>query len=80
MLTLAGRLGADEAGVLLAKAARHGGALQRIDLAALDDIDSAGVASLRLLHREARAAGRTLALRPVSDRYRAISVAHRLDV
>ncbi len=80
VLTLAGRLGADEASALLAEAARHGAALERIDLAALDDIDSAGVASLHLLQRQARTSGRGLALQPVSERYRAIGVAHRLSI
>jgi ABC-type transporter Mla MlaB component len=79
VLSLAGRLGADETVALLAEAARHGAALERIALAALDDIDSAGVASLHLLQREARAAGRALSLEPVSQRYRAICSAHRLS-
>ena len=80
VLQLGGRLGADEAAPLLAAAAPHGAALTRIDLGALDDIDSAGVASLHLLQREARAAGRALELQPVSARYRAICVAHRLSI
>lgn len=79
VLQLGGRLGADEAPALLAAAAQHGATLTRIDLGALDEIDSAGVASLHLLQREARAAGRALALQPVSARYRAICVAHRLS-
>lgn len=80
VLQLGGRLGADEAGALLAEASKHGTALERIDLGALDEIDSAGVASLHLLQRDARAAGRTLVLQPVSSRYRAICVAHRLSI
>jgi ABC-type transporter Mla MlaB component len=80
VLQLGGRLGADEAGTLLAEASKHGAALERVDLGALDEIDSAGVASLHLLQREARAAGRTLVLQPVSSRYRAICVAHRLSI
>jgi len=80
VLQLGGRLGADEAGALLAEVSRHGAALERIDLGALDEIDSAGVASLHLLQRDARAAGRTLVLQPVSSRYRAICVAHRLSI
>lgn len=79
VLCLQGRLGVQEAGMLLAEAARHGAALSRIDIGALDDIDSAGVASLHLLQREARAAGRELGLAPVSERYSAICVAHRLS-
>lgn len=79
-LALGGRLGVNEAGALLAEAARRGASLERIDLGALDDIDSAGVASLHLLQRQARAAGRSLALQPVSDRYRAICAAHRLSI
>lgn len=80
VLSLTGRLGVDEAAVLLAEAARHGAALGRIDLGTLDEIDSAGVASLHLLQGQARAAGRDLALHPVSDRYRAICAAHRLSI
>ncbi len=80
VLQLGGRLGADEAGALLAEASKHGTALERIDLGALDEIDSAGAASLHLLQRDARAAGRTLVLQPVSSRYRAICVAHRLSI
>ncbi len=80
VLQLGGRLGADEAAALLAEAAQHGAALARIDLGALDDIDSAGVACLHLLQRQARAAGRALALQPVSARYRAICAAHRLSI
>lgn len=79
VLKLAGRLGVEEAATLLGEATRHAHALQRIDLGALDDIDSAGVACLHLLRREAGSAGRTLALQPVSSRYRAICVAHRLS-
>lgn len=80
VLQLGGRLGADEAAALLAAAAQHDAALTRIDLGALDEIDSAGVASLHLLQRQARAAGRTLVLQPVSTRYRAICAAHRLSI
>ncbi len=79
VLGLHGRLGLEEVGVLLAEAARHGASLTRIDLGALEDIDSAGVASLHLLQREARTQGRALGLAPVSERYRAICVAHRLS-
>ncbi|SDD69042.1 STAS domain-containing protein [Aquimonas voraii] len=80
VLQLQGRLGVDEAAQLLAETTQHAAGLQRIDLGALDDIDSAGVACLHLLQRQARAAGRTLVLQPVSPRYRAICIAHRLSI
>jgi anti-anti-sigma regulatory factor len=78
LLKLSGRLGIEQAGALQERLRGRIEAVQRIDLGGLDAIDSAGVASLRLLQKKAIAAGRTLELRPLSERFRAICAAHRI--
>jgi phospholipid transport system transporter-binding protein len=78
-LRLSGRLDIDSAPALLTQALPLLDGLERIELGGLDDIDSAGVASLRLLQRRAADGGRTLALRQPPPRHAAICAAHRLD-
>jgi ABC-type transporter Mla MlaB component len=80
VLRLSGRLGVTEAGQLHASGSSLLEGIRRIDLAAVDDIDSAGVAALRLLQKQAAARGHTLALAPLSARFRAICAAHRVDL
>jgi ABC-type transporter Mla MlaB component len=80
VLRLSGRLGLAEAGELHARGSSLMDGIRRIDLAAVDEIDSAGVAALRLLQKQAAARGQALALAPVSARFRAICAAHRVDL
>lgn len=78
-LRLSGRLDIDSAPALLEQALPLLPGLDRIELGGLSDIDSAGVASLRLLQRRAAEAGRMLALQQPPQRHAAICAAHRLD-
>lgn len=78
-LHLSGRLDIDSAPALLEQALPLLPGLDRIDLGGLSDIDSAGVASLRLLQRRAADGGGTLALQQPPPRHAAICAAHRLD-
>lgn len=78
-LRLSGCLDIDSAPALLEQALPLLPGLDRIELGGLSDIDSAGVASLRLLQRRAADAGRTLALQQPPPRHAAICAAHRLD-
>jgi len=79
VLALRGRLGLAEASGLIAALGARVDTIQRIDLSALEDIDSAGVASLRLLQRQARQGGREVELSSLPSRYRAVCAAHRID-
>jgi|GEM_PF-2685067 len=80
VLRLSGRLGIEQAGALQERLKERIASIERIDLGGLDDIDSAGVASLRLLQKQAESAGRRLQLRPLSKRFRAICAAHRIQL
>jgi ABC-type transporter Mla MlaB component len=51
-----------------------------IDLAAVQSIDSAGVALVHVLQARARAAGRSIALRAVPPRFEQLCLAHRIAV
>lgn len=78
-LRLSGRLDIDSAPALLEQALPLLKGLECVELGGLSDIDSAGVASLRLLQRSASEAGGTLVLLQPPPRYSAICAAHRLD-
>ncbi|MCG6118113.1 MAG: STAS domain-containing protein [Aquimonas sp.] len=78
-LRLSGRLDIDSAPALLEQALPMLKRLERVELGGLSDIDSAGVASLRLLQRWATDAGSTLSLQQPPPRFAAICAAHRLD-
>lgn len=79
VLSLRGRLGLAEAAGLIEALGSKLDSIKRIDLSALDDIDSVGVASLRLLQRKAGENDRRLELASLPQRYRAICEAHRID-
>lgn len=79
VLVLRGRLGLAEAAGLIEALGSRLDSITRVDLSALDDIDSVGVASLRLLQRQARQQQRELELASLPQRYRAICEAHRID-
>ena len=78
-LSLKGRLDVSSAPALLRHALPLPDGIDALELGALEAIDSAGVASLRLLQRHARASGRSLRLRQPPPRFAAICAAHRLD-
>jgi ABC-type transporter Mla MlaB component len=79
VLTLRGRLGLAEAAGLIEALQDSIDSIRRIDLAELEDIDSAGVASLRLLQRRGPSGERRIEFGSLPPRYRAICEAHRID-
>jgi phospholipid transport system transporter-binding protein len=78
-LRLSGVLEADQVAELWPTLQRRTAALERIDLSAVTDLDSSGVALVRHLIAAATAAGGRPALVGAPARYAQIGLAHRLE-
>lgn len=78
VLALPPRLDADAAARLYREWAPRAASLARLDFAAVQQLDSAGVALVQALQDAARQRGREIELRALPARFEQLCLAHRL--